>query len=72
MDAAEVGKKKSLVLGCKRRKNRYIIQGFADRRWCCKVLDLIGDKSKKVFKKFDGSLKTVLEFKAQLIAAKSR
>ena len=35
------------------------------------MLSLKGGESKKSFQKFDGSSKTVLEFKAQLIAAKS-
>ena len=35
------------------------------------MLILQGDENKKSFRKFDSSLKTVLEFKAQLIAAKS-
>jgi|APAra7269096979_1048534.scaffolds.fasta_scaffold96658_1 hypothetical protein len=33
--------------------------------------NLIGDENKKSFQKFDSSSKTVLEFKAQLIAARS-
>ena len=66
-----VGGEESLVLSCKRDKNRYIIQGFAERRMCREMRNSEGDENEKSFQKFDSSSKTVLEFKAQLIAAKS-
>jgi hypothetical protein len=46
-------------------KIRYIIQGFANRDWLQKLQLIEKSKNPKVY----STLKTVLEFKASLIAA---
>ena len=57
----------SLVLCSEWLKNRYRIQGFARWRWLLQVAGVA--KMKRKNKSFDSSSKTVLEFKASLIAA---
>ena len=64
--AQEVGEE-SLVLCSEWLKNRYRIQGFARWRWLLQVAGVA--KMKRKNKSFDSSSKTVLEFKASLIAA---
>ncbi|CAN7608549.1 hypothetical protein [Acidovorax sp. LjRoot194] len=46
-----VGGEESLVLSCKRDKNRYIIQGFAERRMCREMQNSEGDENEKKFSK---------------------
>ena len=67
LQAARVVGEESLVLCSERVKNRYRIQGFARWRWLLQVAGIAktGEKTKS----FDSSSKTVLEFKASLIAA---
>jgi len=58
----------SLVLCSEWVKSRYRIQGFARWRWLLQVAGVAktGEKTKS----FESFLKTVLEFKASLIAAR--
>ncbi|MDR6151912.1 hypothetical protein QF021_000001, partial [Acidovorax delafieldii] len=66
--AQEVGEE-SLVLCSEWVKNRYRIQGFARWRWLLQVAG-VAKTGWRENKSFDSSSKTVLEFKASLIAAR--
>ena len=65
--ARKVGEE-SLVLCSEWVKNRYRIQGFARWRWLLQVAGVA--KTERKNESFDSSSKTVLEFKASLIAAR--
>ena len=66
--AQKVGEE-SLVLCSEWVKNRYRIQSFARWRWLLQVAG-VAKMERKENKSFDSSSKTVLEFKASLIAAR--
>ena len=59
----------SLVLCSEWVKNRYRIQGFARWRWLLLAAGVAKTEGEEKTKSFDSSSKTVLEFKASLIAA---
>ena len=67
--ARKVGEE-SLVLCSGWVKNRYRIQGFARWRWLLQAAGVAKTEGEGKTKSFDSSSKTVLEFKASLIAAR--